>query len=157
VRWALAALFGAAIVAAIIFAYPRVKPVFEDKIGPQLSGTGGVVQELRDLVATIGPATVAGGDAPASPAPIPSAPPQPEIAAAPAPVALQPRPREFVQPETANLRGGPSVSNTIVAVLRRGTEVERLAVEGSWVKVSVSGEPAEGWIHSSLISAEEPK
>jgi hypothetical protein len=157
VRWALAALLGAAIIAAIVVAYPRVKPVLADRLGPHLSGIGGLAQELHDLVAAFDPATLAGGDSPTSSAPIPPASPQPEISADPAPAAPEPRPREFVQPETANLRVGPSVGNTIVAVLRRGTEVERLEVDGSWVKVSVSGEPAEGWIHASLISADEPK
>jgi hypothetical protein len=157
VRWALAALLGAAIIAAIVVAYPRVKPVLADRLGPHLSGIGGLAQELHDLVAAFDPATLAGGDSPTSSAPIPPASPQPEISADPAPAAPEPRPREFVQPETANLRVGPSVGNTIVAVLRRGTEVERLEVDGSWVKVSVSGEPAEGWIHASLISAEEPQ
>ena len=57
--------------------------------------------------------------------------------------------------QNANLRGGPSSNNGVIAVLSAGTEIELLSsnqVNGFYhIKVKSSGK--EGYVHNSLISS----
>jgi hypothetical protein len=58
----------------------------------------------------------------------------------------------LIQAENVNLRAGPSNTEPILSVLKRGTPVFPQVDKGSWVLVQVSGGPA-GWVHRRLLGA----
>ncbi len=56
----------------------------------------------------------------------------------------------LIRATRVNLRAGPSVHETILSVLTRGTPVFPQTDEGDWLLVQVSGGPS-GWIHRKLV------
>ena len=57
---------------------------------------------------------------------------------------------QLIQASRANLRAGPSTTESILSVLSLGTPVFTQANEGEWVLVQVIGGPV-GWIHRRLV------
>lgn len=57
---------------------------------------------------------------------------------------------QIVAARRVNLRGGPSESAPILAVLDYGTPIFPQADDGKWMLVQVSGGPV-GWVHGSLV------
>ena len=49
-----------------------------------------------------------------------------------------------------NMRGGPGTGHPVLATLDRGTQVEVIAENGSWVQVRTGGRT--GWMASKLLS-----
>jgi hypothetical protein len=56
----------------------------------------------------------------------------------------------LIRATRVNLRAGPSIDETILSVLTRGTPVFPQADEGEWLLVQVSSGPS-GWIHRRLV------
>jgi multidrug efflux pump subunit AcrA (membrane-fusion protein) len=56
----------------------------------------------------------------------------------------------LIRARRVNLRSGPSVSESVLSVLTRGTPVFPQADEGEWMLVQVSSGPS-GWIHRRLV------
>ncbi|MBI1492941.1 SH3 domain-containing protein [Halocynthiibacter styelae] len=58
-----------------------------------------------------------------------------------------------VSGNVVNLRSGPSTSNSVVASLTRGTEVEVLAHHGSWAELVVLDSSEIGYMSASFLQA----
>ncbi|CEH34811.1 SH3 domain-containing protein [Romboutsia lituseburensis] len=63
--------------------------------------------------------------------------------------------RQVVRTETLNVRKAPSVEESKVEILDKGTVVEILEKNKEWNKIKIDGN--EGWIHSDYTSNEKAK
>lgn len=57
-----------------------------------------------------------------------------------------------VQVKEGQVRSGPSFLSSIIARLAYGDQVQLLAEQNGWSKVSVAGKVSEGWMHNSALS-----
>lgn len=85
------------------------------------------------------------------PRPVPLAP-------APAPSTQYQYKEQYVTAYRLNVRSGPSVKDTILAVLKRGEAVQVLGRSGSWIRVKrppnqqYSGGFREGWVYGAYLT-----
>jgi hypothetical protein len=63
----------------------------------------------------------------------------------------------YVNGDSVNMREGPSTDSRITRQLGRGEKLVERKREGDWVMVSAHGEVKTGWVHSSLVTSEEPE
>ena len=61
----------------------------------------------------------------------------------------------IVNVETANMRLGPSTTDTVIATVKRGVVFDALEMNGDWMKVNYKNE-ISGWIHNSLLWPANP-
>ena len=61
----------------------------------------------------------------------------------------------IVNVETANMRSGPSTTDTVIATVKRGVVFDALEMNGDWMKVNYKNE-ISGWIHNSLLWPSNP-
>lgn len=57
-----------------------------------------------------------------------------------------------VQVKEGQVRSGPSFLSAIIARLAYGDQVQLLAEQNGWAKVSIAGKVQEGWMHGSALS-----
>lgn len=57
----------------------------------------------------------------------------------------------FIGVKTGQLRATPTPFGKILASPRYGEKVEKLAVDGAWLRVRYG--KSEGWVHNSMVSA----
>jgi hypothetical protein len=57
-----------------------------------------------------------------------------------------------VQVKEGQVRSAPSFLSSIIARLAYGDQVQLLAEQNGWAKVSIAGKVPEGWMHSSALS-----
>jgi micrococcal nuclease len=61
----------------------------------------------------------------------------------------------YVTAQAANIRGGPSMENSVIDVVKKGKRLELLGTQGNWHKVRDRATRRVGWIHRSIVS-EQP-
>ena len=62
----------------------------------------------------------------------------------------------IVNVETGNMRSGPSTSDSIIAIVKKGVVFEVLEIKGDWIKVRYKNE-ITGWLYNSLLWPSNPK
>lgn len=77
----------------------------------------------------------------------------------PATMQLQPQDDiryDAVVTKNANMRSGPTINDSVIAVIPQGTRVVIAPIAGDWYQTYaiVDDQPVTGWVHSSLISTQ---
>ncbi|MGB6290742.1 MAG: SH3 domain-containing protein, partial [Desulfobulbales bacterium] len=62
----------------------------------------------------------------------------------------------IVNIDTGNLRSGPSTSDSIIAIVKKGVVFEVLEIKGDWIKVRYKNE-ITGWLYNSLLWPSNPR
>jgi uncharacterized protein YgiM (DUF1202 family) len=90
---------------------------------------------------------------------------KPEEAAAPEPVvevapetepAVPALPTWIVKEQSSNVRERPTTDSPVVGVVRHGMVLTEVSRDGNWVKIQIPDETTEGWIHSRMLTEQEP-
>lgn len=126
--------------------------------GCELQGFAGMPSyTTAPPVAAISPVESAAASAcgtEASPPASPSLSPSPTPSPSPSPSAQATAAVLYVAGNGVNMRESPSTQARVLMSLARGTQVERLGIEGDWSRVCCNGET--GYIRSDLLGDTQP-